>query len=233
MPCEHYQDALVVAAASGAAPEGELISHLDTCSSCCVVFAREQFLFAAIDSGLNALANAEVPLSFSPRVRVSIAESPEPTRRWLPSFAFAAAIVAVVLAFFFALRPFRPIPVNQAHQRPNVPQALPPTVTTNSTLTSPTFAASVNLRPSHQRASAGAHLVVPSQPEVIVPADEREGYALLLATLQQRFEVSDALASTIYQKQEPSKGAKPLEIAQLEIKPLERQDSSTSNQEEK
>jgi len=72
MPCEHYQDALVVAAASGAAPEGELISHLDTCSSCCVVFAREQFLFAAIDSGLNALANAEVPLSFSPRVRVSI-----------------------------------------------------------------------------------------------------------------------------------------------------------------
>src|SRR5256884_9244256 len=34
MLCEHYKDALIEAAASGAAPSGELREHLAECASC-------------------------------------------------------------------------------------------------------------------------------------------------------------------------------------------------------
>ena len=70
MPCAHYKDALIEAAASGAdltsvpTPDEEtaaLRAHLESCASCRAAFEQEQSLFSSIDAGLHAAANAEVP----------------------------------------------------------------------------------------------------------------------------------------------------------------------------
>jgi len=44
MPCEHYQNALIEAAA-GFEPKGELRAHLAACAACRTAFAQEQSLF--------------------------------------------------------------------------------------------------------------------------------------------------------------------------------------------
>src|SRR5277367_1821229 len=72
MPCENYREALTEAAAADAVPSGELRSHLDACASCRTAFTEEQQLFAAIDTGLRASANSDVPATFLPRVRANL-----------------------------------------------------------------------------------------------------------------------------------------------------------------
>jgi hypothetical protein len=100
MPCEHYKDALMEAAASGAAPQDELRAHLVECSSCRAAFAEEQTLFAAIDSGLHAAANAEITPSFLLRIRSSIDGAALSSRSWFANgLLWAGAAVAVVAVF--------------------------------------------------------------------------------------------------------------------------------------
>jgi anti-sigma factor RsiW len=233
MPCEHYQDALAAAAAGGASPQGELRSHLDACPSCRAAFDQEVYLFSAIDSGLNSVANQNVPPSLLPRVRAAITESPAPAPSWLPRYALAAVTSAVVLAFFIALRPHQPGPNIQAVQTPAVRQSLSPSASAGSSPAASTLTASARPRSALRRNSAVAYRVVASQPEVLVPAEEREGYALLVTSLRERFEISKALADAINDKQDSPNFSKPLEIAQLEVKPLETQDSSTPDRAEK
>ena len=97
MPCEHHQNALIEAAASGAAPQGELRAHFGACASCRIAFAQEQSLLSSIDEGLRAAANAEVPTSLLPRVRACLADEPVPIRSWrAPSLVFVAAAAMVV-----------------------------------------------------------------------------------------------------------------------------------------
>jgi len=98
MPCEHYQDAIIEAAASCTGPEGELRAHLAACASCRTVFAQEQSLFSSMDDGLRSVANPEVPTSLLPRVRALLADEPAPIRSWrFPSFVLAGAAVIVVI----------------------------------------------------------------------------------------------------------------------------------------
>ena len=106
MPCEHYKDALVEAAATGTEPQGQLRAHLASCASCRAVFAEEQSLFASIDAGLHATANATVPPSLLPRVRASLEEISVPRRTWLSNgFVLATATLAVLaLSFSLAIR---------------------------------------------------------------------------------------------------------------------------------
>jgi len=100
MPCKHYKDALIETAASGAAPQGELRPHLSECVSCRSAFEQEQSLFAAIESGLYANANAEVPVTLLPHVRARLDQVALPTRSGFTSwyaFAVAAAMVLILL----------------------------------------------------------------------------------------------------------------------------------------
>lgn len=101
MPCEHYQDALIGAAASGREPQGELRAHLAGCAACRTAFAQEQSLFSSMDEGLRAAANAEVPASLLPRVRARLADEPAPIRSWrFPAFVLAGAALAVAVLLF-------------------------------------------------------------------------------------------------------------------------------------
>jgi hypothetical protein len=101
MPCEHYQNALIEAAASGVEPQGELRAHLANCATCRTAFSLEQSLFSSMDEGLRAAANPEVPASLLPRVRARLADEPAPIRSWRFRFVVAGA-VAIVVAFLVA-----------------------------------------------------------------------------------------------------------------------------------
>src|SRR5258706_6490442 len=81
MPCKHYKDALIEAAASGAEPHAELRAHLAECADCRATFEQEQALFSAIEAGLHVTANSEMPGSLLPRVRERLDEEIAPQRR--------------------------------------------------------------------------------------------------------------------------------------------------------
>jgi hypothetical protein len=98
MPCTHYKNALIEAAASGSHPQGDLHAHLDACASCRAAFEQEQSLFASIDAGLHVAANAEVPSSLLPRVRAQLNGPSRSRRSWVPAWAVLAATAALVLA---------------------------------------------------------------------------------------------------------------------------------------
>ncbi|HEV1994992.1 MAG TPA: hypothetical protein VGR03_11730 [Candidatus Acidoferrum sp.] len=102
MPCKHYKNALIEAAASGAQPQGELRAHLADCASCCATFAQEQALFSSIDAGLYVTANAELPASLLPRVRARLDEEGIPRRNWVTAGFVLASAAAIVIALFTA-----------------------------------------------------------------------------------------------------------------------------------
>jgi len=176
MPCEHYQDALIEAAASGSEPEGELCAHLAGCAACRTAFAQEQSLFSSMDEGLRAAANAEVPASLFPRVCARLADEPAPIRSWrFPSFVLAGA-AAVVMAFLI-VRTARHSKIEQtplnttsnstaSSTATQLPQSqdlsAAPSVTGNSIAHSQVTATRVPTRPSFSAARQ-------SVPEVLVP----------------------------------------------------------------
>lgn len=180
MPCEHYKDALIDAVASGAAPSGELRAHLSECASCRAAFDEEQSLFAAMESGLYAKANAEVPATLLPHVRARLDQAALPTRSGFSSwyaFTVAAAMVLILLgsrAVWHGSIPEGPSPtvVSSSAPAPSISQAPPSSVF-------PRLAAGESSSPiwrkAHRTGAAGSLPVLrndnPSA-EVIVPKDQ-------------------------------------------------------------
>lgn len=232
MPCEHYKDALTEAAASGAAPQGELRAHLDECASCRVAFDKEQSLFAAVDSGLHAAANAEVPPSLLPRVRAQLDEIVVPRFRWLQPFAYASASFALVLLVFLMARPHRATPENSAKAGPVVvPAPVTSGIDANSGKISPESTQIVAARVNHSHSvgnSTGIHSAASGNVEVLVPPDEREGLARLVVTLNQHRDLAAFLAQRTEEK-DALVTVDPLKIPDIEIKPLEGAETETSD----
>jgi hypothetical protein len=108
MPCQHYKDALIEAAASGAALQGDLRMHLDACADCRSTFEQEQSLFASIDAGLRVTANAEMTASLLPSVRARLDEESTPYRVWRLNWFVLASAAVMVVAFFAARTFWRP-----------------------------------------------------------------------------------------------------------------------------
>jgi hypothetical protein len=102
MPCKHYKDALIEAAASGAEPTGELRAHLAGCVDCRAALEQEQVLFASIDADLHVAANAEAPASLFPRVRARLDEESAPRRIWATNRLVLGGAAVLVVAFFTA-----------------------------------------------------------------------------------------------------------------------------------
>jgi hypothetical protein len=97
MPCEEYREALNEAAAGERELSRELRGHLEACRQCEVALEEEQQLFASIDSGVQKIANAEVPASLLPRVRASLEREVAPRRSFWPNFVLAGAAICAVL----------------------------------------------------------------------------------------------------------------------------------------
>jgi len=126
MPCKHYKDALIEAAASASQPLGDLRAHLADCAACRATFAQEQALFSSIDPGLHVIANAEVPSSLLPRVCARLNEEFAPRRIGVANWLVLASAAAMVLAFFVARAAWRAgprqnLPANSARTNPSTP----------------------------------------------------------------------------------------------------------------
>jgi predicted anti-sigma-YlaC factor YlaD len=233
MPCEHYKDALIEAAATGARPQGELQAHLASCASCREAFAQEQSLFAAIDFGLNAAANAEVPPSLLPRVRASLDEAAVTLRlRWLQQLVVACASVALVFLIFLVARPRHAPPEDIAKSPITVPSPTAPAAAANPEKTSRESTQVTDVRVSHSHAardSTNLHSAASSNPEVLVPPDEREALARFVAKLNERSDLATALLARAPEKRDALIVVERLQIGALEIKPLEGAGAETSN----
>jgi hypothetical protein len=88
MFCESYRKALMEAAGFGKALPRKLEEHLAGCACCHAAFADEQALFRSIDGALQAAANAEIPRSLLPRVRMQVASDSTEAYRRVPVLAF-------------------------------------------------------------------------------------------------------------------------------------------------
>lgn len=179
MPCEHYKDALIETAASGAVPSGELRAHFAGCASCRAALAEEQSLFAAIDSGLHDAANAEVPLSLLPRVHRALEEVSSPKHAWLTNgFALGtAAAVVLTLSISLAIRhrsSGRSVEPNFTSTNPPTP--LPPAQHVQTPGPAPNANSSFAYRPGGTTASnrAPRHTTAGDDNlrEVLVPPDQ-------------------------------------------------------------
>lgn len=227
MPCEHYKTALIEVGATGAAAQGELRAHLSECASCRVTLNEEQSLFAAIDSGLHAGANAGVPPSLLPRVRAALGRvtiAPRWSSSW---FALVGAAVAAA-AFFLAVTKNNPqrTPANLVANRTPAPQILP----SSQGASSPALSKERNSVPRTPVATAGnsgqaAELASQKPtPEILVPRDQE----LLLVSYAQEWgsrKRAPAVAGEVVQTAMVPLEVAPIQITELDVKPLADGDS--------
>jgi hypothetical protein len=223
MPCEDYREALIEAAAAGVASSGELRLHLGACASCRAAFAEETQLFAAIETGLRATANVEVPPSFLPRVRARLENAPEADRRWTPFLILAAASAAIALTIFIASRPRQATNDNQAKQTLGVPfSETPAKPASEEVVASRNTAVAMSARRAPQRRdSISVSSASSAGLEVIVPPDEREAFARFMDSQQVRNVAAIALVVPASSKKDEPMSVEPLEIAELKVMPLE------------
>lgn len=232
MLCEYSKDALIDAAASGTAPSGELRVHLAACALCRGAFARELSLLDAIDCGVHAAVNIEIPPSLVPRVCASIDEVRAPGSRSSRPLVFASASVVLVLLVFLMSRAHHGTAENVGKQGPSVSSPMTSLPKLDSEEISPADTQFAGIRVGHSHArlnSTNRHSAASSNPEVLVPADEREGLARLVAELNQRSDVAAALVAKAPERKEAAVGLDRLQIEEIEIKPLEGREAETSD----
>jgi hypothetical protein len=228
MPCEHYKDALIEAAAAGAAPTGELRMHLSECASCRAVLAEEQALFAAIDCGLQAAVNVEVPRGLLPQVRARLGEAVARRLGWLQPLVFASAGLALVFAVFLMTRPHPTAPEYTAKQDPVV--VPPPTgraakANPEDVSSRGTPIAVVRVRHSHAaQNSTNRHSPASSNLEVLVPPGTEAAFLRSLPRLLKDFKVSQQ-----WQEQGKALEIKPLAIEEISSAPLSSDESDSGS----
>jgi len=105
MLCDEYKEALIEAAASGAALPNALREHMQACEHCAAMLTGERALFAAVDAGLHKAANAAVRPSFVPNVQATLATETVPTRNPIPAWGLVCATGALALAAAFLSLP--------------------------------------------------------------------------------------------------------------------------------
>jgi hypothetical protein len=220
MPCEIYRKALIEVAASDAAPSRELRLHLDACESCRAAFTEELQLLAAIDTGVRATANSEMPASLLPRVRAELNERPVAQRSWIPAGAALAAVAALVVAILF-VRGFgrgavETNPETIAAARNESPAVIQPSKRNAAPIK--TMSPPAKIRPVLPVKIASVAKI--EEVAVLIPAGQKQAIDALLASVQQgKVEANDLFA-------EKSAGTleelqiSPLEISPIEVKPL-------------
>jgi len=179
MPCEHFQDALTEAAATGAGPQGELRAHLKNCAACQAAFEQQQSLFASIDSGMRVVANAEVPASLLPRVRARLDEMAAPLPAWAPKW-FVLAGAGAMLAFLFITQTLwrTAIGRNRTESATNATQSWPPAhrppkeIPDMTTATHPGGVVHHTHADGEKISPENSFLKREAQPEVLVPRDQ-------------------------------------------------------------
>lgn len=221
MFCEAYKKPLSDAAASGETLSHSMQQHLASCGSCHAAFAEEQSLVAAIDSGLRAVTNSEVPATLIPRVRVAMNNEPAKQpgfQKWI--LVGTVVCCALVVAITLQLR----------HRDPPVPVR----IVTAQTPTVPSPRRE-NLQPfvpsaAHEnpRRASEAKTAQPGPgdratsiaAEVLVPDEERDAFAKFLT--RERTQPAKSTAAVLLAPEAPKNlnPLPPVEIASLRVLPL-------------
>lgn len=228
MLCERYKDALIDAAASGVAPCEELRAHLAECLPCREAFIDEQSLFAAIDSELHTVANSEVPPSLFFRVRIALEQRTSRKSGWFSDALVLATAAGIVLAVFAThtirrtrdgrganiavktiVRPPKPAPSQETMESPD--RLAKPSPSTRSLIAR-------SLAASRRGDTVGA------LPQVLVP---REQGALLASYAKQWYGQKHAPLLAGEEASAPLNPLQvsPIQIPQLDVKPLAEQSS--------
>jgi anti-sigma factor RsiW len=218
--CEDYRTALTDAAADVIQPPLELCSHLEACASCHATFVEEMQLFAAIDSGVRSAANAEVPASLLPRVRVQLNERPVPRRSWVPAFAAIAAVAALIVAIVFV----HGIGRYTAEPTPQVSSASPSASSAEIRPDPPVVGVIEMMSPRAKnktvRAAKTAPLVQAEEVAVLIPAGQKQAMDALLAGVRQGQVKADVLLAENSEETLEELQVSPIDISPIEMKPL-------------
>ena len=220
MPCENYREALIEAAAGGGVPSDEVRAHVKACAACQTAFSEELQLFSAIDTGLRVSANAEVPASLLPRVRVQLNEQVVQGRSWAPvGAAVAAAVVLVVVVIFIRGLGSGPhgVDPNVNSLAHGVPHAV-------------IQAASPNIAPVGRASTTAKHESFPparkgraAQTEeltVLIPAGQKQAIYALLASVREGKAKTSILPTGEAEDSLKEPAFTPLVILPIELKPL-------------
>lgn len=225
MACERYREELLGAAAGWLHPEREMRfdAHRRACAACREEFERQQRLFAALEEGLHARVNDELPAGFAARVRARVNEQAVLgvrgvawLARWVPAWGAIAAVaaLAVALCVVYLRRGVRP----QNNPPNQIATKAPPSETPTREAIPPRAPA---VRTAHNQVQPRPpHLTEKSElPEVLLPSGQREAMARLVEALRTGEVPADTLLAE--NREVRSLVIAPLAIPPLETKPLD------------
>jgi hypothetical protein len=230
MSCEKYQAALIDLVArsaqlAGAAPElpADLQAHLGNCASCRSFLEEEQLLNASIDAGVRRTVNAPVPVLFLQRFEARLAQEAPVKHRWKANWMYLAGAAALIVLLLPILRTrLGEEPVVSPSQQAQV--AKQPASEVNPPVELRRTARGVSEKPHRMKQTPSQQFPSTSQPEVLVPPEEREAFARFLSDLNGHEGLAVALVKPVVahheQATEPVQTPE-IQIAALAVQPLE------------
>ncbi|HLZ91048.1 MAG TPA: hypothetical protein VKQ28_04980 [Candidatus Acidoferrum sp.] len=214
MLCDKYKEALMEAAADGAALPSSLREHVEACALCGARLAAERTLFAAVDAGLHEAANAKVHSSFLVNVKANLATETIPARNPIPGWAFVCATAAIALAAVFLSLP------RDAHN-----QARTEAITFSNRVPTGAGGVELSLAPERKTRYSAKAIGAPEkqnlagnanhEPEVLIQPEEEEFLKRFYAA--GRSQTGDARAVVTEDHEVPPR---PLVIEQIEVRDL-------------
>jgi hypothetical protein len=222
MSCETFKETLIEVAFNGTEPNANTRAHLDACSSCRSFLEREQLLLALIDAGLRQTANTAVPATFLRNLGARLAQETPPNHiarlRWAQLAAVAAVLVVLLLPVL------RPRTIAQRIASDGIRQPSPqPYAAQKLASAQPAMKSSGLSRIAPHVRKQSTPSVTKGSPEVLIPPEEREAFARFASNVVERRELAAALLTPAPEKKAEPLDVAPLQIARLEIKPLEEE----------
>jgi hypothetical protein len=216
MSCERHRPVLMDVALGAPTPP-ELALHLARCPQCLATLEREQRLVGRIDAEVQATLQDQPSVTFLPRTRQRLGESPSAPHRWRVIWLVPAAAGLLFASLIVDRRP-DPAPIREHAAVTESP--LPPPSRAIPAPPAPTAAPPATIR------AAWARPLPRTVPEVLVPAAEREALRLYMRDLHSRradfaslrtvgFE-TDGLTSV----EMPPIDLAPIRIALIGVRPL-------------
>jgi hypothetical protein len=229
MACERYQGALTDLAAGAPAAPG-LEAHLVGCAACRQELDALRRALALVETDLRQLLETEPSPALAARIRRAAAE-PLVSPAWRPGRVLqvvaAAALLAVALVVTRGREP-GPEPARAvdthpppANETPSPGPAARPAATALPSAVASASASSVAV--PHPRASTRP--LAPPETEVLVPPGEAEALLRLVALLD-RDRVAPPVMGAAGQASPDLAELRPIDIAPLEIVPLDPAESS-------
>jgi len=179
---------------------------------------KEQFLFAAIDSGIRKTTNAPLPSSLLQRLEARLAHE-IPSQRTSANWIYAAVAVAALLLLTLPILRWRGSAGGSLSQgKDQVSVAQTAIAEQKLAEASPRLFSAVTrgvrgkLRATRHFANEG--------PQVLVPSEEREAFARFVSSMAERKEFAAALVTPAPERNSEFLRLEPLQIAWLEIEPL-------------